>query len=92
MLQMQEKISSAEMGKAQAQMENVRLKAQMESLQLKLDEAEAEVNAQEAFAKVQFDYAKMKTDAALKLTEIEAKQKMELNKQYMQNKETTESE
>jgi hypothetical protein len=91
-LQMQEKISNAEMGKAQAQMENVRLKAQIESLQLKLDEAEAEVNAQEAFAKVQFDYAKMKTDAALKLTEIEAKQKTELNKQYMQNKETTESE
>jgi hypothetical protein len=80
------------MGKAQAQLENVRLKAQMEQLQLRLDEAEAEVSAQEGIAKVQFDYAKLKTDAAIKLTEIEAKQKIELNKQYMQNKETTESE
>ena len=91
-LQMQEKISNAEMGKAQAQLENVRLKSQIEQLQLKLDEAEAEVNAQEAFARVQFDYAKLRTDAALKLTEIETKQKTELNKQYVQNKESTSSE
>ena len=83
---MQNKVADAELGKAQAQMTNVKLEARVEALKAKLEQAQLQLDALTKGAENQFQYDKMRTDAALKLTEIESREKIEANKQYEQNK------
>ena len=86
MLKMQTDLAQAEMQKAQAQMANVQLKAQVEQMNLQIKEAEAIANNAEESAQLQLEYAKLRSDEALKITEIESKERIEVTKAHQQNK------
>jgi hypothetical protein len=79
-LEAQMRVANAEQMKAQATMENGQLKAQIDHLKNQL------TSAKDA-AKQSFDYDKLKTDAALKLTEMEQAAKKQLDNELVQNKE-----
>ena len=79
-LEAQMRVASAEQMKAQATMENGQLKAQIDHLKNQL-------TAAKDAAKQSFDYDKLKTDAALKLTEMEQSAKKQLDTELVQNKE-----
>jgi hypothetical protein len=79
-LEAQMRVASAEQMKAQATLENGQLKAQIDHLKNQLTAAKDS-------AKQSFDYDKLKTDAALKLTEMEQAAKKQLDNELVQNKE-----
>jgi hypothetical protein len=86
MMQMQQKLADAEMGKAQAEMQNVQLKAQIGSMELQIDEVEAIAKTANENAEMQFKYDQLQSDEALKITEIESKERIEVTKAHQQNK------
>ena len=79
-LEAQMRVANAEQMKAQATLENGQLKAQIDHLKNQL-------TAAKDAAKQSFDYDKLKTDAALKLTEMEQAAKKQLDTELVQNKE-----
>jgi hypothetical protein len=87
MIEMQNKVADAELGKARAALETVQVKAEAERLKTKISALEAALSEASEEKQLAFDYDKMRIDAALKLTEIETKEKVDLNKQVQQNKE-----
>ena len=79
-LEAQMRVANAEQMKAQATLENGQLKAQIDHLKNQL-------TAAKDAAKQSFDYDKLKTDAALRLTEMEQAAKKQLDTELVQNKE-----
>ena len=79
-LQAQQKVADAEMAKAQATMMNGQLKEQINAMK-------AEMEALKDAGQQQFQIQKLKTDAALKLTELEINAKRDLNRDVQDNKE-----
>ena len=91
LLQMQAKLAGAEMQKAQAQQANVQLKAQVDMITGQLEEAKAIDDSAEESAKLQLEYDKLKSAEALKITEIESKERIEVTKAHQQNKQAVNS-
>lgn len=80
-LEAQMRVAQAEQMKAQATLENGQLKAQIDHLKNQL-------TAAKDAAKQSYDYDKLKTDTALKLTELEVNAKQQLEKELQANKES----
>jgi len=86
MAKSQMELARAENTKAQAQMISQKVKAENDRLTQELNKLKAIVDAGDKADSTQFDYDKLESDAALKLTELEQEYQLELNKQYEQNK------
>ena len=88
-LNAQQTVAQAEMQKAQATLQNGQLKAEIDHLKnqhvVELDQLKAQLQAVKD-AKGEFKVAKLKTDAALKLTELEIAAKRDLSQQNEENK------
>jgi hypothetical protein len=85
-LDMQAKIAAAETGKAKAQLENAYLTNEVERLRADIERHKEAIAAVQKDQDLQFNYAKLAADQQMKLTELEAKERMELSKQHAQNK------
>lgn len=92
MIQMQGKLAEAEMQKAQAEMANVQLKGQVAQMELQIDEATSIADNATKSADMQFRYDELASKEALKITEIEAKERTELSKIHQQNKAAASNE
>ena len=90
-LQAQQKVADAEMQKAQATMANGQLKEQINGMkaqhQAELDQLKTALQAAKDNKQQDFQIQNMKTQAALKLTELEINAKRDLNKDAQDNKE-----
>ena len=86
MAKSQMELARAENTKAQAQMISQKVKAENDRLTQELNKLKAIVDAGDKADNTQFDYDKLETEAALRLTELEQEYQLELNKQYEQNK------
>jgi hypothetical protein len=90
-LQAQMQVAQAEQIKAQATLQNGQLKAQIDSMkaqhQLEMDQLKAALQGVKDEKQSEFQIQKLKTDAALKLTELEIQAKRDLNKDIQDNKE-----
>lgn len=91
-LQAQMQVAAAEQTKAQATLENGQLKAQIDAIknqaQAEIDALKTQLQAAKDAAKQSFDYDKLRTDTALKLTEMETNAKMQLERELQANKES----
>jgi hypothetical protein len=91
-LQAQMQVAQAEQTKAQATMQNGQLKEQINALEAQhkqeIEQMKAALQAAKDSAKQAFDYDKLKTDTALKLTELETNAKMQLERELQANKES----
>ena len=85
-MQMQTKLADAEMQKAQAEMANVQLKGQVAQMELQIDEATAIADNATKSADMQFKYDQLASTESLKISEIEAKERIEISKAHQQNK------
>jgi hypothetical protein len=89
-VQAQAQVAQAEMAKAQAQAQNNQLKAQIDSMKAahtqEIDQIKAALQAVKDEKKQAFDYDKLRTDAALRLTELEVQAKRDLSQQNADNK------
>jgi hypothetical protein len=90
-LQAQQKVADAEMQKAQATMANGQLKEQINGMkaqhQAELDRLKTALQAAKDNKQQDFQIQNMKTQAALKLTELEINAKRDLNKDVQDNKD-----
>jgi len=90
-LQAQQKVADAEMQKAQATMANGELKEQINAMKAahtqELEQMKMALQAAKDEAQQGFQIQNMKTQAALKLTELEINAKRDLNKDVQDNKE-----
>ena len=84
----QNKIADAEQQKAQAQMQSASARAQIDFLKTKLDETELMLDSAEKGEKLRIEKHKINVDTALKLTELEVKNKADQDKNFKQNQET----
>lgn len=91
-LQAQQKVADAEMQKAQATLMNGQLKEQINAMKAQataeIESLKTQLQAAKDAAKQSFDYDKLKTDTALKLTEMETNAKMQLERELQANKES----
>jgi hypothetical protein len=91
-LQAQQKVADAEMQKAQATLMNGQLKEQINAMKAtanaEIEGLKTQLQAAKDAAKQSFDYDKLKTDTALKLTEMETNAKMQLERELQANKES----
>jgi len=91
-LQAQMQVAAAEQTKAQATLQNGQLKEQINAMKAQhnqeLEQMKAALQAAKDSAKQAFDYDKLKTDTALKLTELETNSKMQLERELQANKES----
>ena len=91
-LQAQQTVAQAEMQKAQATMQNGQLKEQINAIEAQhkqeIEQMKTALQAAKDSAKQAFDYDKLKTDTALKLTELETNSKMQLERELQANKES----
>jgi hypothetical protein len=91
-LQAQMQVAAAEQTKAQATMQNGQLKEQINAMKAQhtqeLEQMKTALQAAKDSAKQAFDYDKLKTDTALKLTELETNSKMQLERELQANKES----
>ena len=85
MQEMQQKIADAEMGKAQAQLQSAQVKAQKAMVDARNQQLEAQIEAAGDAGDLQFKYAQLKSDVAIKLTELEAEHARELSQQHADN-------
>ena len=85
-LDMQAKISNAELGTSEAEAKNVEYKAQIGQMQIEIDEAKTLIEAAQKGQQLELDYAKLRSQESLKITEIESKEKIEISKAHAQNK------
>jgi hypothetical protein len=92
MLQSQMQIAQAELGKAQAQQENVKLKAQVEQLKGRLELAIADSESTHKDADRELERYKIDTNAALKITELEVQSKQQQEINTAQNKQALSDE
>ena len=91
-LQAQMQVAQAEQTKAQATMQNGQLKEQINAMKAQhtqeIEQMKTALTAAKDSAKQAFDYDKLKTDTALKLTELETNSKMQLERELQANKES----
>ena len=91
-LQAQMQVANAEQTKAQATMQNGQLKEQINAMEsqhkTEIEQMKAALQSAKDSAKQAFDYDKLKTDTALKLTELETNSKMQLERELRANKES----
>jgi hypothetical protein len=80
-----------EMAKHQREMERISYGARVESLQAELDKAKAVQGAEKDLEDMKFKYEQLYTQAALKLTEIEASSLSAQEANYQQNEDAIES-
>ena len=90
-LQAQQTVAQAEMQKAQATLQNGQLKAQIDHMKnqhaMEMDQLKAALQGVKDEKQNEFQIQKLKTDAALKLTELEINAKRDLNKDINDNKD-----
>jgi hypothetical protein len=90
-VQAQMKVADAEMGKAQATQQNGQLKAQIDAMKnqysQEIEQLKVALQAAKDNKQNEFQIQNMKTQAALKLTELEVNAKRDLNKDVQDNKE-----
>ena len=86
MLQAQETMANAEMVKGQADMQNNQVKAQNEGLKNQIQAMRNEMEAMQKAGELKFKYDQLEENSALKLTELEAKHSIELNKARKENR------
>jgi hypothetical protein len=88
-LEAQQKVANAELQKAQATQMNGQLKAQIDSMKAahaqEIEQIKAAMQAVKDEKKQAFDYDKLRTDAALRLTELEVQAKRDLSQQNADN-------
>ena len=91
-LQAQQTVAQAEMQKAQATMQNGQLKEQINAMKAQhtqeLEQLKTALQSAKDSSRQAFDYDKLKTDTALKLTELETNSKMQLERELQANKES----
>ena len=91
-LEAQMRVAQAEQTKAQATLQNGQLKAQIDAIKnqanSEIEALKTQLQAAKDAAKQSFDYDKLKTDTALKLTELETNAKRQLDQELNQNKES----
>ncbi len=91
-LQAQMQVAQAEQTKAQATLQNGQLKEQINAMKAQhtneLEQMKTALQAAKDSAKQSFDYDKLRTDTALKLTEMETNSKMQLERELQANKES----
>jgi hypothetical protein len=80
MMNMQNKLADAEVGKAQAQMQNVALKAEIEQLKLQIDESKAIIEDTQQGNELSFKYAELMKTLQFKYDELSAKMNIEQRK------------
>lgn len=85
MTQAQMKLAQAEEMKGLANLQAQQIKLENEGLKRQLEESKALVDAMDKADKTQFDYDKLETDAALKLTEMEIAANADLSQQNEDN-------
>ena len=86
-LQAQQAKIMTEQAKLQAQQIENEKNAQIEALKLQLDKIKQDLAEAEASAKLEFEYEKLRTEEALKLTEMEVAAQRDLSRQEQDNKE-----
>ena len=86
MIQANQKMAEAEQMKANAAMASVKVKAENESLKNEISRIKELVNAADKDAQTEFDYAKLQSDNAIKLAEIEVQVDRDLNAEYENNR------
>ena len=90
-LQAQQTVAQAEMQKAQATLQNGQLKSQIDHMKnqhaMEMDQLKAALQGVKDEKQNEFQIQKLKTDAALKLTELEINAKRDLNKDINDNKD-----
>ena len=90
-VQAQMKVADAEMGKAQATQQNGQLKAQIDAMKnqytQEIEQLKVALQAAKDSKQQDFQLQNMKTQAALKLTELEINAKRDLNKDVKDNKD-----
>lgn len=86
-LQAQQAKIMTEQAKLQAQQIESEKNAQIEALKLQLDKLKQDLDEAEKGARLEFDYEKLRTEEALKLTELEVSAQRDLSKQEQDNKE-----
>ena len=88
-VQAQAQVAAAEMKKAQATQENNQLKAQIDSMKAahtqEIDQIKATMQMLKDDKKQAFDYDRLRTEAALRLTELEVQAKRDLSQQNADN-------
>jgi hypothetical protein len=88
-LQAQQTVAQAEMQKAQATLQNGQLKSQIDHMKnqhaLEMDQLKAALQGVKDEKQHEFQLQNMKTNAALKLTELEINAKRDLNKDIQDN-------
>lgn len=91
-LQSQMQVAQAEQTKAQATLQNGQLKEQINAMEAQhkaeIEAMKTQLTAAKDSAKQAFDYDKLRTDTALKLTELETNSKMQLERELQANKES----
>jgi len=79
-----------EQAKHQREMEKQTYESQLAQLEAKIKIVQQVADGQERDEKLEFDYQKLASDIALKITELEMQSKQQQEENYRQNKEATE--
>jgi len=91
-LQAQMQVAQAEQTKAQATLQNGQLKEQINAMEAQhkaeIEQMKAALQTAKDSAKQAFEYDKLRTDTALKLTEMETNAKMQLERELKANKDS----
>lgn len=88
--QAQQQLSQAEMMKGQASLQAQQVKMQSDmreqTLKAQIEKLKEQLDMIQSDQKLKFDYDKLATEEALRLTELETEQQKDLGKQYLENK------